>query len=559
VNLVGVDVTSLDVAAFLAQARVVYLLVAAVWIALVARYRSPLLLLAGVLGANAWAWGVTNYPLQSLYGLLNSSDRVGNLGLVQVVAAGNSPLRTHQAGQLTFEPFWGLLVATLSGFEPERVLRLYPFLSLAVALGFAATLFVALRDDEGGSPWEAALVAGFATLLSSAPLEYAGTYRVPWAMTFLLKPNHALGLVLLPVVLRAVARIRGGRDRLIAGLLLHLLGWVFVIHMAYVCVGLVVFAAWAWLEGRRDARRDAVDVAVVIGINLAIVSPYLLMLLVGYPFLHSSPGYAIYALSPHLLEGSLKQGLLLPLAILGLVALRRRDTRLARVLASQVLAAWLMWAGYLVLSALQQARERDEIYYWVRLLTAIAAGIGSFDLAGRAAAAFRPLAEPAVRAAAVCLLALPWSLPSWWDPRVMDSYFEESLRPLPARLKEPTDFLRRETERSAIVAGDRDYARFVAALGARRVSLATNLHMPSDYGERDELERRLLLEWDSAVLATARARGVTHLLVTPALLARHPTVRLEEMGTRPHLRNDFLWMEPSGDFVAIFRLVDPAR
>jgi hypothetical protein len=229
------------------------------------------------------------------------------------------------------------------------------------------------------------------------------------------------------------------------------------------------------------------------------------------------------------------------------------------VLASQVVAAWLLWAGYLVLSALHEARERDEIYYWVRLLTAIAAGIGAYDAAKRAATVLQPLAEPAARAAALCLLALPWSLPAWWDPRVMDSYFEESLRPVPARLSEPTDFLRRETERTAIVAGDRDYARFVAALGARRVSLATNLHMPSDYDARAELERRLLVERDPAVLESARARGVTHLLVTPALLAQHPAVRLEEIGTRPHLRSDFLWMEPSGDFVAIFRLVEPAR
>jgi hypothetical protein len=378
-------------------------------------------------------------------------------------------------------------------------------------------------------------------------------------MTFLLKPNHALGLILLPLVLRAFARMRGWRGRLGVGLLLHLLGWVFVIHMAYVCVGLVAFAAWSWLERRSEARRDAEDVAAVIGINVLIVSPYLVMLLVGYPFLDASPNYTIFGISPHLLEGTVKQGLLLPLAILGLGALRRRGTRLARLLASQVVAAWLTWAGYLVLSALQQARERDEVYYWVRFLTAIAAAVGAWDLAARAAAAHRWLAQPAGRAAAVCLLALPWALPAWWNPQAMDSYFGESLRPVPARLEEPTRFIRRETERSAIFAGDRDYARFVAALGARRVSLTTNLHAPADFVERDRLERLLLLERDPEVLAAARARGVTHLLVTPGLLARFPSVRLEELGTRPHLRSDFLWMEPSGDFVAVFRLADPAR
>lgn len=537
----------------------------------------------GLLLANAWVWTVGTWPLRSLYGLLTSSDRVGNLGLVQVVAAGNSPLETVQAGQLHFEPFWGLLVAALSGFDPDRVLAIYPFLPLAMCLGFALSLYLGLRGvptahagaaaeagDVAWSPWERVLIAAFATLLSSAPFEFAGTYRVPWAMTFLLKPNHALGFVLLPVLLSAFARIRGWRGRLGVGFLLHLLGWVFVIHMAFVAAGLVVFAAWSFLERHVERRRDAWDAAGVIGVNLLIVSPYLVMLLVGYPFLYSSARAMIPPFSPHLLEASLKQGPLFWLGLWGVLVAVRRGDRLSRVFAAQVVSAYLAWASVLLLSVLQIARERDEIYYWVRFLTAAAAGIGAWDLARRCADRLRLAWAPATRCAAVLALALPYALPYWWDPLVVDSYFPGSLQPVPDRLRLPTDFIRRNTDQRAIFAGDRDYARYVAALGARRVTLAETFHMPKRARERVELEESLLT---GATDAAARARelGVSYFVATPRLLGfytqlwsgrpeeqRRLVPRRLDLDSRPSLDRVFLWEGPERDFVAIYRIVGGA-
>lgn len=537
------------------------------WLLLSLWVRRPGFLLLGALLAIVWVFGVTHWPLQSLYGLLTSGDRVGNLALVQVVAAGNSPLHTAQAGQLTFEPFWGLLVAALSGFEPERVLVLYPFLSLATCLGFALSLFSSLRG-EAWSPWERALVAGFATLLSSAPLEYAGTYRVPWAMTFLLKPNHALGFVLLPPLLLAFARIRSWRGRIAVGLLLHVLGWAFVIHMAFAAAGFVLFAAFSLLARHSERRKDALDAALVIGVNVLVVSPYLLMLVVGYPFLYASPRAMIPPFSPHLLEATLKQGPIFWLGLWGTLLAARRD-RLGRVFAAQVGAGYAIWASVLLLSALQIARERDEIYYWIRFLTAAAAGIGAYDLAGRAASWLRlaPL-PPHLRCAAVLAVALPWSLPYWWNPLVMDSYVPGSLQPIPDRLRLPTDFIRRQTDPQAVFAGDRDYARYVAALGARRVTLAENLHVPPAAGDRIALERALVLDSVGAdALALARQLGVSHLLITPRLLASYanpaslppggtpsPVPRLADFDHRSYLERAFLWEGPAKDFVAIYRI-----
>lgn len=541
------------------------------WLLVSLRVRRPGFLLLGVLLAIVWVFCATHWPLQSLYGLLTSSDRVGNLALVQVVAAGNSPLHTAQAGQLTFEPFWGLLVAVLSGFNPERVLALYPFLGLATCLGFALSLFVSLRSF---SPWERVLVAGFATLLSSAPFEYAGTYRVPWAMTFLLKPNHALGLIVLPPLLLAFARIHSRRGRVAVGLLLHVLGWVFVIHMAFVAAGLGLFAAWSFLTRHGERRKDALDAAVVFGVNILIVSPYLVMLFVGYPFLYASPRAMIPPFSPHLLEATLKQGPIFWLGLWGTLVAARRD-RLGRVFAAQVAAGYAIWASVLVLSALQLARERDEIYYWIRFLTAAAAGIGAWDLAGRVASWLRLVAlAPQTRCVAVLAVALPWSLPYWWDPLVMDSYVPGSLEPIPDRLRVPTDFIRRSTDPKAIFAGDRDYARYVAALGARRVSLADNFHAPPSARERIELEQELVFDGEgSRARARAHELDVSYFVVTPRLLAFYadrartsgdekpsrPAPRFADIDGRRHLERAVLWHGPGQDYVAVYRIREVGR
>ena len=533
-------------------------------------------LLVGVLLANAWAWFVANWPLRSLYGLLTSTDRVGNLALVQVVAAGNPLLQMPQAGQLTFEPFWSVLVAVVSGFDPERVLALYPFLPLVMILAFAGSLHLSLRGGDAStgawSGWECVTIAAFATLLSSAPFEYAGTYRLPWPMTFLLKPNHALGLVLLPPLLRAFAEIRGWRSRIAVGVLLQLLGWVFVIHMAFVAAGLLVFAAASVLSRHPDWRRDSTDAVCVIGVNVLVVSPYLVMLAVGYPFLYASPRAAIPPFSPHLLEASLKQGLLFWLGLWGCVVAWRRGDRLSRVLVTQLAAAYAIWASVLLLSLLQIARERDEIYYWVRILTAAVAGIGAWDLARRVAQRLALETKAAALATFLFAAALPWSLPYWWDPLLMDSYVPGSLEPLPDRLRLPTDFIRRNTAPAAIFAGDRDYARFVAALGARRVTLADNLHAPKNYAERVALEEALVFDGDGSIaLPLARSLGVSYFVATRRLLGAwapradvpagqtaRSLPRRADFDARPYLARVFLWEGPERDFVAIYRIAERA-
>jgi hypothetical protein len=559
VNAFGVDVSGLDVGAFLAHARTLAAAAGVAGIVLLLRLRRPWVVLAGVVAANAFAWLVSTWPLQRIYALGPSADRLTNLAWCTVVAAGGPPLQTTQVGQLHFEPLWGVLVAALAGFDADRVLALYPFLPLFVATAFPVALFFGLRPAEPGdgwSAWERAAAALCGTLLMSAPFDYMTTYRVPWALMFLLKPNHSLALVMFPLFLYAFVRLRGWGGRIAVGLLLHLLAWTFVLHMAYIAIGLAVYAAWALLAGRGDGRRALADVATVIGVNALIVSPYLVMLLVGYPFLQPVAIQQIAKASPHLLETTFRLGAIFPLGVWGVVVAHRRGDRLGRVWSAQVVGAYLIWVGYLVLSAMHQARERDEIAFWIRVLMAVSAGIGAWDLAARLGARWRGTrATPAWRAAALTALALPWCLPCWWEPSRMDVLFPESVAPLPAHFTEPAAYIRRHAEPRAVIASDPDYSRWLAALGARQVLRDRHMHVTADLPERERVLDTLLRDPDPDRVSAAAARyGIRYLVVTPVLLSLHPGVTLEDLASRAHW--DPVWVtEVDGQPVVVFRLV----
>jgi len=278
------------------------------------------------------------------------------------------------------------------------------------------------------------------------------------------------------------------------------------------------------------------------------------MLVLGFPFLTPNPVQTVAVTSPHLLETTLRLGPLLPLGLWGLRLLWRRGDRLGRVWCMQVLAAFLIWAAYLGLSLLQLARERDEIYYWIRILLAASAGIGSWDIAGRSLARVRALRAPAARAAAMALVALPFLLPAWWDPARMDTYFDESAKPVPEPIRRATDLLRRETDRRAVVAGDREFARWAGSLGARRI-LHMIGHRPKDDPLRDRIEAVIVSEDDAALAILAAARyGITHLAITHDLLRAYPGLTLDRLEARPHMKRIFLAGDPAGEFLALYAI-----
>jgi hypothetical protein len=569
-NFLGFDVRALDVNAFLGASRALFPLAAAAFLLLVLWRRSPRLLFLGVLLANAWAFVITTWPLQRLYALGPSMDRVNNLGLCQVVAAGNPAWETSLPGQLHFEPFWGLLMALLSGFDPGRLERLYVFMPLVALIAYVSALDFGWRrpaaETRPDDAWERALVAFCATLLCSSALDWLWSYRVPWALTFLLKPNHALGLVLLPLVLRSVARARGLAGLLGAGFLLHVMGWAFVIHMGLVAIGLVVFALMSWLARRDERRRDLRDVAVVLAVNLAIVSPYLYMLAVGYVILAARDTAVVPPWSAHVLEVTARAGWLFALGAWGALCLWRRGDRLSRLWSAQVVAAFLAWTACLLLSHVRLARELDEFYYWTRFVTAIAAGVGAWDIArrlwarsGRLLARLRLPAWVCAdgRALPAVLLAgalVPASVPYWWDPLRMDPFYADSLEPLPEWMARPLLYLREHSRPSDVIVAEREFAPWVSALAARRVLLSSKLNAPRDFVRRGGVERALARGAEPEYVRLGYdVYGVRYLVATPSL-ARAYRSGLEAWSARPELRLVALGQDGPQRYLALFEV-----
>jgi hypothetical protein len=564
-NPFGIDVSALDVPSFLAVARLWYPVLALSGLVLVAWRRRSSWLLLGVLLANTFAWAVTNYPLQRLYALGVGKDRVNNLAFCQVAAAGNSPLDTLQVGYTHFSRhgrphhvLWAAVVAALSGWNPGRVLALYAWIPLLMLWGFALALYAGLRPPPGTpgwSGWERACVAGGATLLCASPLDFTSPYSPAWSMVFLLKPNHALGLVVFPFVLRACAHGRGWKGRLLAALLIHLLGWAFALHVVYVACGLVVYAVLSWFAApREERRRDVLDALIPLGLNALLTLPILVRLLLDRVARQASVHSALPT-APHLLEPTARAGVVFLLGAWGAWVAFQRGDRLGRLLSAQWVGALLIWLAYAGLSPLGLVEQPDEIFYWIRILTGALAGVGLWDVARRAAREVPALArEPARQAAALGLVVLPWTLPYWWDPARMDRYFEGSRPPLPALLEDTGAFLRDHTPPRAVIAGQTETTWWMAALAGKRSLLSEGLHKGADYQTRVDAVNTLVASEDAAAVgAAAAAYGVTHLVVTPSLLAPHG-LDLARLESRPHFRRLFFSGDRGGDYVAVLEI-----
>lgn len=547
-NLFGFDLGGLDVAGFLAMARLCFTSLVLLGAAFAfrstdVRRTGRIVLGLGVAG-HFLAWFATMFPLPSVYGTNGSMDRENHLGWANVVAEGFSPLYTSQVRHLHFEPVWPLLTALAAGLNPDRVELVFQCAPLVVGLALLFSVRFAWLRGEGprdAVATEAAFAALGALLLIAVPGDLSGPFRNPWALTFLLKPNHALGLVLVPLAALSLARASTWRTRLFAGFVLQLVGWAFVIHMALFVAGLLAFVTLSWITKRSDRVRDLVDVIVAVGANLLIVSPYLVMLVVAYPFLEGNVPNRLAPFSERALEAPLRLGALWLLSAWGAWSVYREGRRLGRILASQWLAAQLIWQLFPVLGLIGQAREQDEVFYWCRFWTGLFAGVGVFRagtqflawLQNKGAA---PRTPESIAAALSLILLLPSLLPAWWDPAAMDQYFAAARNPLPDWIGEPVRFIRTNTPREAVFAGDRSYARWISAYGARRVLIASSLNLPNDHPHRTEVENALLRNGPKSLIAEARDRySIQFVLVTSALLPQAPDLTLDRLASVPCL------------------------
>jgi hypothetical protein len=547
-NLFGVAIDGLDVPLFLAGARVLFV-IAVFALAMASRGRNPrqtaLAVLAAGIAGHSLAWVATMFPLPNMYGVNGSMDRENHLGWANMVAQGFSPLQTFQLDHLHFEPVWPLITAIFAGFDIERVPLVFQWSPLVLGLLVLFSVrFVWARTASPGSenPVEASFAGLGALLLLSVPGDYAGPFRDPWALTFLLKPNHALGLVLAPLAALALARAHDLRSRLLAGFVLQLVGWAFVIHMALMVAGFAVFVLLSWLSGETERKKDLIDAGTAVGANIALVSPYLLMLLVAYPIFEPSGRPPVSPFSDRPIEATFRMGVLLVLSAWAAWGTYRRGSRLDRILAAQWLGAHVVWQAFPALSLVGLAREQDEAFYWCRFWTGLFAAIGVFRAVGWVLGrlrfgAFAPrAARPSAAGAISLVLLLPSLVPAWWNPSRMDQYFAASQRVMPDWIAEPTKFIKENTEKDAVFAGDQDYARWIAAHGGRRVLLAESLNAPKDGPQRETAVLALLRNNPEELVEEAtRKYRVGYVVVTSLQSAGNPPEGLESLRHNPRL------------------------
>jgi hypothetical protein len=125
---------------------------------------------------------------------------------------------------------------------------------------------------------------------------------------------------------------------------------------------------------------------------------------------------------------------------------------------------------------------------------------------------------------------------------------------VPEPIRRATDILRHETDRRAVLAGDREFARWAGGLGARRILHMVG-HRPKDDGLREQIESIIVARDETALVLESAARyGITHIAITHELLRSYPGLRLEQIGARPHMRRLFFAGDPDGEFLALFAI-----
>jgi len=492
-NPVGVPV---DPSALFVVTKLLYLALAVGWAYQIAKGNAGRRPLIGLLFLLLVGWLASNLPLERVYALYVPGDRARNLAWCLSVAAGNPPMSTGIVGYMSLEPFWASLVATLSLFDPARALALYPFLPLLVLAALALSLYRHFRSEKvlGAEDTEEALalrgllVAVFATLFVTAPLDFIGPYRGYWARAFLLKPNHALGLVLVPFLVQSISR-PGRKAALQGGLLAGLLSWVFPVHWAFVCFSLPIYWVLAAAKRLVPLRAGAARLAVVFLISSLFVAPAIYVLLVHYPSaltlargtypeepMRSDWGDIMPIGVSLFFQVTFDQGLVFYLGCAGAFFWLRERTRAGLLWASLLIGAYVLWILNYALYATARAREADEFYNFLIFTLSVAAGYGAFRLlqaVHRVVFAARRDLAPGFLIGATLLLLAPMGFPFWWEPLRMDGHFRRALEPLPPAVREMTDWIREGTAGRDVFITSGEVFAWIPALTGRQVKVVT--------------------------------------------------------------------------------------
>lgn len=535
-----------ELASFFLAAKYVYVLLFGVVVFLVYRWRRPWLLVVGTIGLCVYAWMAGEAPLKRLYAFAPPFDRMFNVAMTATSATGHSPFESYQVGTADLEPFWRLAMRVAAGERPEMVLELYPYLPGLVLVLLPLSLYFGLGRSERGETsavterrWEVALIVYAVMLLNSSSHEQFGVFRSFWPMSFLLKPNHVLGFVLIPLFVRAWTSRRRRCHTLLAGLILAALAWVFLMHWSYVLVGLAAYPLVARWAGRPP---ELGRTSWVAGISFLAAVPYVVFLVSNFHWGYGGAVARKIWLQFGYEEGffnvfsvGYEHGLLFFLSLAGIVGMAARRGKEDVLWLALLLGTVVGWAGYVLLIGFQKIIEPDEFYFYSRFLLSVAAGSGAYftikAAEGLVRGSWNVSTNPRV-VSLFLLLTLPLSVPYWWNPPEMDRYYHLALEPIPTERSVLGEWIRENTSPDDVFVAGSETSLWIAALSGRRV-LLTGHHRPSyDYEDRKDLEKRLLADREPAAYREAWDRfQVTHLVLDPDFVSalRVDSAQLESL------------------------------
>jgi hypothetical protein len=496
--------------------RMLYWILGLAFCLLLWRRPSPGLAVALVLALNLGAWLAYVGPLGRVYGLDVQRDAVFNVGMAACVAAGNSAWDHTQTGLASLEPFWSFVTAALSGFDPARVLRVYPFLTPLSLIAVGCALYWGLRGqgDDVADRWDRALVV-FAVLgLSSFSMAAQAPIPPLWAGNFLLKPNHACGFGLAAIALGLRAK---GAAWWVLGLVLGLLAWVFILHWAYLVAGLVAALA---LQDKRERR--VANLAAAVALSALLAAPLVANLSRDFLPRAGDSADQVWAMTnlarvlalPNWVTVDL--GPLLILGGAGVVVLWRRRATRDRLLLGLFAATLVSWLGLAIGSLFGLGPEPDELHYFLRFAVALCAA-AALSTGAQLIARKWSLGDGQGHVIVMAAL-LGLTFPAYWDPPTMDRYYPWSLPALDKNVVAYGAWVRGHTSPADVFAAGPDAASWIPALAGRRVMLVGDARPPRDYAERKAVERTLLRSHElEEIQQAARKFGVAYLAVDPAL------------------------------------------
>jgi hypothetical protein len=470
-------------------------------------------------------------PLGRLYALSDGIDRAFNVGMAACTAAGNSPFEHTTAGLGSPEPLWNALIAALAGFRPEAVTTVFHWLAPASLALFTAAIYGGLR--AGSSPedrWERVLTVFAALDLSSLSMSGRAPVAPFWTANFLVKPNHGIGWGILALTAGVWARSLRPLPLTIA---LAVLAWVALPVWAFAVAGLAVGCL---LQPKGERRVRVLLVAVCVSALAAL--PYVLHLARDYAPLGTNraarhmwndPTGLVIALPDW---ATLDLGPLLTLGAVGAWSWWRRRAARDHALLGLLLVAWAAWLVSLPAAVFGIAPEPDDMHYFLRFTTALAAG------AGLAALARRLEAVGGLRTgqghALVLAACIPFSFFAYWDPPSMDRYYPLSLPRIPEKVLEYGRLVREQTPAGAIFVAGRSSGTWIPVLAGRRLLLGPGKLQPRDAAARKQAERILLTSDDlELVRATAGQFGVTHVAVDSSLVEEYGADSFEALARTP--------------------------